>query len=134
MKLLADACLVLGVVMHLGFAYGEMFPWSRPLLLNSLATKKNIVLDGEQLAFVATIVRNAGIYNVIVASGFLLSLYLRWNFAATGAGTPDLVAGFFFAGALLAGMFGLTLSPATAIQAVLGLVGLFAVMMSGKTS
>lgn len=106
--------------LHAVFMLAELFPWSFPVLLR-LVSKK--LPDGQQLtvsqqALVATIVHNAGIYNAIVAGG------LFW---AAIAGDPARdVAQVLLAGAAVAGIFGTATlkSPLTAVQALLGIIGL----------
>jgi hypothetical protein len=105
--------------LHAAFMLCELFPWSFPLLLRILSKK---LPTGQgwtdcQQALVATIVHNAGIYNAVLAGGLLWAAY---------AGDPAQdVAIVFLAGATVAGVFGtVTLrSPVTALQALLGLVG-----------
>jgi Protein of unknown function (DUF1304) len=72
----------------------------------------------RQRNLVATIVQNAGIYNGILAAG------LAWA-ALTGESAHD-VARVLLAGAAVAGLVGtLTMRSApTAVQAVLGIIGL----------
>jgi putative membrane protein len=113
---------------HALFMICELFPWSSPLLLG-IVSKKLPDLPGEargterrkwskeQQPLVATIVHNAGIYNGIVAGG------LMW---AAVVGDVS-VARVMLAGAAVAGIFGTATlkSPVTAVQAVLGIAGLF---------
>jgi uncharacterized membrane protein len=107
--------------LHALFMVLEMFPWASPVLLNLVSRKRlaSQPFSKEQQEVVATIVHNAGIYNAILAGG------LFW------AGLSDPlnrdVARVLLAGAASAGVFGtMTLkSPFTALQAVLGIVGLF---------
>ena len=109
--------LVAGLL-HAGFLFAEMFPWSNPYLLrrvspNFLGTASFSVCE---LRLVSLIVHNAGIYNGIVAGG------LFW--AASGKGSLD-VARVMLIGAVVAGVFGAaTISPLTAVQALVGIVGL----------
>jgi uncharacterized membrane protein len=99
----------------------ELFPWSLPVLLR-VASKK--LPDGEpftatQRKLVATIVHNAAIYNGIVAGGLL------W--AAFGGSSATGVARVMLMGAAVAGVFGTATlkSPVTAVQALVGIIGLF---------
>jgi uncharacterized membrane protein len=121
------AVLVAGIL-HLGFVAGEMFPWSLPVILKRVITQRQVTLSTEQATLVATIVRNAGIYNLIVAAGFFWSAFPD----ALGLTLEPLaikaIRCFFLAGAIVAGVFGLTLSPWTALQAVAGAVGLVLVL------
>jgi putative membrane protein len=98
----------------------ELLPWKSPFLLN-LVSKK--LPDGEQFTtrqrdLVATIVHNAGIYNGILAAGLL------W--AALAGESANDVARVLLAGAAVAGIFGTVTmrSVPTAVQAVLGIIGL----------
>jgi hypothetical protein len=120
---------VVAAILHLCFAMGEMFPWQCPVilgaLLRSLRRKKNVEFTGEQLRLTATIVRNAGIYNVIVAAGFLGLIFPgEIGFPSDPAALKPFEC-FFFGAALVAGLFGLTLSRATLIQAIVGALGLY---------
>jgi putative membrane protein len=105
-------------LLHAGFLFAEMFPWSNPYLLRRVSPD---FLHGEsfthqQLKLVSIIVHNAGIYNGIVAGG------LFW--AACG-GAPLDVARVMLIGAVVAGIFGAaTISRLTAVQALVGAVGL----------
>jgi len=117
------ALLLIGAALHGFFMVCELFPWSKPVLLG-LASKK---LPGggqwsdAQLALVATVVHNAGIYNGIIAVGLL------WS--GLGGDPSGNVARVLLAGAAAAGLFGtITMrSPLTALQAALGLTGLYLV-------
>ena len=107
--------------LHLLFMAAELFPWSLPVLLR-VASKK--LPDGEpftatQRKLVATIVHNAAIYNGIVAGGLL------W--AAFGGSSATGVARVMLMGAAVAGVFGTATlkSPVTAVQALVGIIGLF---------
>lgn len=110
------------------FMAGELFPWSSPALLQKLSRSLPQVVGADlspegkwtehQQTLVASIVRNAGIYNAILAGGLIWAAWPE---------TPNRdVARVLLAGAAVAGVFGtLTLkSPFTALQAVLGIVGL----------
>jgi len=112
---------LLGVaLLHAAFMVLELFPWESPFLLGLVSRK---LPDGERFTtdqrdLVATIVRNAGIYNGILAAG------LVWA-ALTGESAND-VARVLLAGAAAAGIFGTVTmrSAPTAVQAVLGIIGL----------
>jgi uncharacterized membrane protein len=105
----------------------ELFPWDVPILLRKASAKLPELDHGDPAAgkrftvaqrkLVATIVHNAGIYNAIVAGG------LAWAAAAKNVD----VARVMLAGAVLAGVFGTATlkSIPTAVQAIVGLVGLF---------
>lgn len=115
--------LIGAAVLHLFFMAAELFPWSLPVLLRA-ASKK--LPDGEpftdaQGKLVATIVHNAAIYNGIVAGGLL------W--AALGVDSATSVARVMLMGAAAAGAFGTATlkSPVTAVQAMVGIIGLFLV-------
>ena len=122
---MARGMLILAALLHFGFVVGEMWPWGPPLLLRSLMKKRNLKpLNAEQLKLVATIVRNAGIYNVILTAGFVWSLCPgRYGLPAEIA-SCNAIRSFFFGAATIAGLFGYTLSPLTLIQALVGIVGL----------
>jgi uncharacterized membrane protein len=110
--------LTVVAVLHALFAVCELLPWSSPVLLRLVG--KRLPAGDEwspaQQSLVATIVHNAGIYNVIVAGGLLC--------AAVGDPAGDL-ARVLLLGAAVAGTFGTATlrSPLTALQALLGIVG-----------
>ena len=121
--------------LHAAFMAGELFPSGSPFLLRKLGAKlprgrgnelpddgtvlpKDKAWTDGQEKLVAAIVRNAGIYNGILAGGLI---WAAWPYA------PDReVARVLLAGAMAAGIFGtITLkSPLTAVQALLGIIGL----------
>lgn len=108
-------------LLHAIFMIAELFPLKMPLLLERLLKERKVpVFEGDSLTLVSAIVRNAGIYNGIIAGGLI------WAYQ-TGDSAND-VALVLLAGAAVAGIFGtLTLkSPATALQAALGIAGLVA--------
>jgi putative membrane protein len=106
--------------LHALFMLAELFPWRLPALLRiaSKGLPKDEPFTHAQQTLVATIVHNAGIYNGILAGG------LFW---AAFRGDPAIeVARVMLFGALVAGVFGTATmkSPVTAVQAIVGLVGL----------
>ena len=113
--------LFIAAGLHAAFMICELFP-SVPVLLGIVSKKlpklppDNKPFTPQQQELVATIVRNAGLYNGIVAGGLL------W---ATCGGHPD-VAHVMLVGAVVAGTFGtVTLkSPVPAVQAIVGIIGL----------
>jgi hypothetical protein len=124
--------------LHASFMAAELLPWPRPLLLQKASENLHPITDlikdelppeakftDEQLKLIATIVHNAGIYNGIVAGGLL------W--AAIHENDGHNVARVMLMGATAAGIFGtMTLkSWPTALQGLVGLVGLF--LVSPKT-
>jgi uncharacterized membrane protein len=106
--------------LHGLFMMCELFPWSSPVLLRLISRRlpKHQEWTAAQGALVATIVHNAGIYNAILAGG-LLSAVFRHH---PGGDVTRVMC----AGAAVAGIFGtVTLkSPLTALQALLGFIGL----------
>jgi uncharacterized membrane protein len=111
-----------GGALHVLFMLLELFPWSHPFLLRKLIGElpdhQHFTAHQHHLQIlVVTIVHNAGIYNGIVAGGFIC--------AALGYCSPD-VGRVMLLGAVVAGVFGtLTLkSRGTALQAAYGLAGL----------
>jgi putative membrane protein len=106
--------------LHALFMVAELFPWRLPALLRiaSKGLPKGEPFTYAQQTLVATIVHNAGIYNGILAGG------LFW---AAFRGDPAIeVARVMLFGALVAGVFGTATmkSPVTAVQAIVGLIGL----------
>jgi len=118
--------LFIAAGLHVLFMMAELFPWSLPLLLRVACKKlpRGESFTAAQRALVATVVHNAGIYNGIVAGGLLYA-----GFHGEGAVA---IARVMFAGAIAAGVFGtLTMkSPLTAVQALIGIVGLFLICWS----
>src|SRR5829696_867440 len=127
--------LLVVAVVHAGFMILEMFPWPFPILLKivskglpDLAREPNERNERKwsrhQQPLVATIVHNAGIYNGILAGGLFWAALALAPTLAAGPGRE--VARLLLAGAMVAGMFGTATlkSPATAVQAVLGMIGL----------
>lgn len=112
--------LIGGVALHALFMLLEMFPVGTPVLLGLVSKKlpSNEPFTKDQQRLVATIVQNAGIYNGILAGGFL------WVLLSNPLNRD--LARVLFAGAAAAGIFGTATlkSPFTAIQAVLGMWGL----------
>jgi uncharacterized membrane protein len=113
--------LILAAMLHVAFMLCELFPWSLPVLLR-IAVKRlpeDKQFTSAQQSLVATIVHNAGIYNSILAGG------LFWS-AISGDSAAD-VARVLLIGAVVAGVFGTATlkSPLTALQAVVGIIGLF---------
>jgi putative membrane protein len=112
--------LIFAAALHAVFMLGELLPWEVPFILQKLSEKR--LKEGPfskcQRKLVAAIVHNAGIYNGIVAGGLFWAAY-------AGVTATD-VARILLIGATVAGLFGtLTLkSPLTALQALVGIIGL----------
>ena len=114
--------------LHALFMICELFPWRLPVLLRMVSKKlpklphpeRGPFTDAQQ-KLVANIVHNAGIYNAIVAGG------LFW--AAFGGDAAIDLARVMLIGAAVAGVFGTATlkSPLTAVQALVGIIGLFLV-------
>ena len=115
--------LIAAAVLHAGFMEAELFQWRFPLLLRLASEKLSPGFTDEQQGLVATIVHNAGIYNGILAGGLL------WA-ALPGIQGHD-VARVMLLGAAAAGIFGtITLrSPVPAVQAAVGIAGLYLVLV-----
>ncbi|MBX7165782.1 MAG: DUF1304 domain-containing protein [Pirellulales bacterium] len=127
-------------VVHALFAGCEMLPWPQPLLLyaslKKLAKSSGVSTKGyrlphypsewtpEQRHLVATVVKNAGIYNAVMAGALFWSAY-------RGAAAYELAC-VLLIGVAVAGAFGTATlkSPVTAVQSLLGLGG--AVALWGK--
>jgi len=105
--------------LHALFMLAELLPWPIPFVLEKAGKKlaQTDKFNFEQNKVVANIVRNAGIYNGIVAGGLFYA-------ALMGDSARD-VALVFLIGAAAAGLFGtVTLrSWLCAAQGILGLVG-----------
>jgi uncharacterized membrane protein len=111
--------------LHAVFMGCELFPWSNPVLLRIVSKKlpAEEKFRPEQIALVATIVHNTGIYNSIIAEGLL------WAAAISDPAIAAAVARVLLLGAGVAGAFGTATlkSPLTAMQALVGFVGFFLV-------
>jgi len=109
--------------LHALFMIAELFPWPLPVVMRLASRRLPQPFTGAQQKLVATIVHNVAIYNGILAGGLL--------FAATRGEPAIEVARVMLLGALAAGVFGTATlkSPATALQAVVGLAGLILIAM-----
>jgi hypothetical protein len=86
---------------------GRDLSWQQPFILQRVSLKKRVVFTDEQLKLAATIVRNAGSYNLILAAGFILSAFPgNVGVAMDSPGVPAFRC-FFLTGAVIAGVFGL---------------------------
>jgi len=114
--------------LHALFMGAELFPWQAPMLLGKAIKKLSLdpqfspsdaKFTEKQQKLVAAIVHNAGIYNGIVCGGLLWAAF-------AGSQGHD-VARVMLLGAAAAGIFGTATlkSPFTALQAVVGILGLF---------
>src|SRR2546429_287099 len=72
------ACIA-AALLHFGFAFGEMVPWHCPRIMGRVLQQRKMEFTSEQLKLVATIARNAGIYNVIVGASFVLAGFPGFN-------------------------------------------------------
>jgi uncharacterized membrane protein len=103
------------------FTLAELLPWPLPFVLRKTNEKfaPTDKLNSGQKKVVANILRNAGIYNGIVAGGLIYAAF-------TGDSARD-VALVFLIGVSAAGVFGtITLrSWLCALQGILGLVGCY---------
>jgi uncharacterized membrane protein len=113
--------LIGAAALHAFFMMAELFPWRMPILLRIVSRKLPLsdTFTDAQRDLVATIVHNAGIYNSILAGGLLWAAF-------SGTSGADVARVLLF-GAVVAGVFGTATlkSPVTAVQAVVGLFGLF---------
>jgi uncharacterized membrane protein len=109
--------------LHVLFMLGELLPWESPLIMNLVLDKWGLHLPTDQSQFVSTVVHNAGIYNGIVGAGL---------FAAASLGPQGRrVQLALLTGGVVAGVVGgLTLSPATFVQAILGVIALAVVLLA----
>jgi uncharacterized membrane protein len=110
--------------LHAAFMLCELLPWSFPIVLRLASRRLPEAHHGKrwtdlQQPLVVAIVHNAGIYNAILVGGF------HWS-----AWMGDVARHFaqvLLAGVAMAGVFGTATlkSPITALQALLGIIGLF---------
>jgi putative membrane protein len=108
-------------LLHVFFMLGELLPWPIPFVVRKTNEKlaPTDKLNPGQSKVVANIIRNAGIYNGIVAGGLFYAAFM-------GDSARD-VALVFALGVSAAGIFGtITLrSWLCALQGILGLVGCY---------
>ena len=135
---LVKVVLVAAVGLHAAFMLAELLPLRLPALLVVVSghmkpeVDTNLAWDAkvedarqrwtdDQRPLVATIVRNAGIYNGVFAGGLL---WVLWAGGLAMPG-PRAVSRVLFAGIAVAGAFGaLTLgSSPTVVQAIVGVIG-----------
>ncbi len=111
--------VLLGIaLLHLGFMLAELLPWRISFVLQKTLDKlPKEPLSPNQVELVANVVKNAGVYNGIVAGGLFYCAYA----GDLGAARVLLI------GVVAAGIFGaFTLKSAIpAVQALLGLFGYF---------
>src|SRR5262245_55964906 len=116
-KILYCASLYLVVLLHAGFMVAEVFG-SPPFLLRVVLKKRRPpveVFQTEQRKLVFSIVRNAGVYNGIVAAS------VAW---AIHAGATDMLR-VLLGGAVVAGVFGaFTISSLTIVQAIIAVIAI----------
>jgi len=115
--------LILVGLGHAVFMILEMVPWSNPYLLRRMIDKKlaGNSFTPDQNTFVANIVKNAALYNGIVAAALFWAAYTQERELARVLLTGVTAAGVFAA---------VTLSPAAWAQAVLGMIGIIALYLA----
>jgi uncharacterized membrane protein len=114
--------LILIGAVHLYLMYREMVPTAGPALLSGLIDKRlaGQTFTPDQKKFVANIVRNAGVYNGIVAATLFWAAYTQ----------EREVTRVLLTGIMVAGVFGArTLSPLAWCQAGAGLIGIVALYL-----
>jgi putative membrane protein len=92
MRLLADLCVGLVALLHLGFLVLEMFLWNRPI------GRRIFGLPADVMRASAPLAASQGLYNGFLAAG------LGWSLALGAAGAQVRV--FFLGCVLVAGIFG----------------------------
>lgn len=122
----AQWAMLAAAFLHSFFVFGEMVPWDRPFILRLVMSKRGIHVDKKDRfsELTATIVHNAGIYNVIITAGFLWSIFPGRVWMPTEPAAVGAIRSFFSCGAILAGVWGVSLSPWTLLQVVVGAIGL----------
>jgi uncharacterized membrane protein len=138
--MLTRTILVIAFLLHLGFAIFELFPWDPPYLLNRVIAKMNdenaeepnVLSSDVDRKLVSIIVHNAGIYNLILAAGFLWAAFPTLFGSSLNEQSVNALRLFFFGAATAAGLFGLTLSYLTAIQAAVGLAGIVSLQRGSR--
>ena len=113
------ALLAIVAVIHVVFAYKEVFDWEASAV-------KSIGMSPDDARASAPVGKNQGLYNGFLAAGAAWSL-AEWWFRGPSAGRP--LATFFCACALAAGLFGWAVFRRTGFltkQALPGAAGLVA--------
>lgn len=137
----SQAAVILIGLLHSAFAFGELWPWESPLIMqavlkkwlkqhglqggeNNLKPEQNRLIS-MQNRLISMIVHNAGIYNGIVGAALFVSLF---------AGSQALpIQLSLLIGGIVAGIFGaITLTKATIIQAILGAIAVAVVLTSSS--
>lgn len=114
--------------LHLLFMLGELFPSKKPKIMELVLRKwpRTLELSENDEHLVATVVRNAGVYNGIVAAGLFAC---AWVGPGAYVIQVTLLTGGIVAGLFGAGLFGAaTLSKGTIAQAIAGAVALAVVV------
>jgi len=123
MPLSLEIVLGIGALLHAFFMFLELYPWPWPFALKGSPLEGS--LTDVQQKFVAGILHNVGIYNGILAGGFLFALLREPVRVPVGE--------VMFAGALAAGIFGAATLESlarylAAVQAAVGVFGLYLVL------
>jgi uncharacterized membrane protein len=118
--------LAVAALLHAVFMYGEMFPWSLPRVLKLTVRKwpEQEKFSKTQQEMVSTTMHNASIYNAVLAGALLWAALHGPAGAETGR---MLLVGVAVAGAFGTATLKLPARAGSAIQAVVGIVGLFVV-------
>ena len=116
---LSQIAVILVGLLHILFMAGELFPWSNPVIMQSVLKKwpRKLDLSQNDEHLVAMVVHNAGVYNGIVAAGLFAT--------AWGGVDAFYVQVALLVGGIVAGLVGAsTLSKLTIVQAILGAIAL----------
>ena len=110
--------IVLTALLHFGFMLGELLPVDGPKIMDTVLRRRNLTLETSAVRpLVQTIVRNAAVYNGMVAAALLAAAY-----AGQGAAP---VTTTLLVGVMAAGIVGMSLSPLTIVQTVCGALTLW---------
>ena len=110
-------------IIHVGIMGLELYPWTRPIAMSGVLKTKKIEPSPDDAELIATIVHNSGIYNGVVAAGLIASAWCESS--ARGVQIALL------SGVIVAGLFGArTLGMKVIVQAIIGAIGLVAVLIA----
>jgi putative membrane protein len=90
----SDLFITLCIVFHVGFMILESLLWTKP------STRKRFGLSEAEAQTTAKLAFNQGIYNLFLAAGLIFAQFFR------SAGSFPMIAGFFLACIIVAGITG----------------------------
>lgn len=120
MSMIAASFIILVAALHIGFLILEMFLWNTPV------GRKIFHLKPEFASESATLAKNQGLYNGILAAGLI------WSFFIPDPAFQASVRYFFLTAIIIAGVYGaLTAKPTIFFyQALPALLALFFLLLT----